>query len=270
MGAIAIALLVVAMVGAPQASQQAERNRDAADARERSGLLLEIAKHEGAHAPREVGAAIAAGLRDPNPVVRELALTVVISRAAGPMFSPDARADWIADREFIQALREQVVGALRDPNEDVREQAVGALASLDFDLDAKTVRLTALTVETLVARFYQELSAGVRAKIVAGFGTDRNAGGDAVRKLLLDAFADSSFSVRHAAFSGIDKLEPAVALSLVIERLSDQEVQVRLQAAIALARFRSLIPEQRATIRRAAEREKDPQVLEFLRRVDTQ
>lgn len=117
------------------------------------------------------------GLKSGDPSIRELALAAVVSRAAGEKFAPNspAASDWNADRLAIQELRAPVIGALQDPVDAVHVQAVSAIASLDYDISSHEVKMSSATAEVLVHQFYIDKSAPVRASIVGGFGTDRDA-----------------------------------------------------------------------------------------------
>src|SRR5207253_4262969 len=129
-------------------------------------------------------------------------------------------------------LRPLVIRALQtDPDEKVRAEAITALASLDFSIVASEVQMSAATQKLLIERFYVDRSAKVRAKIIGGLGSDEGVETAAVRKLLADAFRDTDYRVRHAAMSGVQKLDRDTAISLVVKQLADQKREVRAQAA---------------------------------------
>jgi hypothetical protein len=120
-----------------------------------------------------VSAVIFDALTSGEPLVRELALAAVVSRAAGPAYSQDpvVMSNWALDRSPIQQLRPAVRAALADPDERVRHQAVAAVASLDFQ-PGGSLRIRDETVAALIHRFSIEPSHRVRAKIVGGFASD--------------------------------------------------------------------------------------------------
>jgi HEAT repeat protein len=158
-----------------------------------------------------------------------------------------------------------VIRLLRfDSAEAVRLEAVTALVSLDFNVVAPDVEVAQATQQLIIERFYVDLSARVRAKIVAGFGTDTTADSIAIRKLLTDAFADPDYRVRHAAMSGVDKLDRGIALSLVVKQLEDPHRGVRAQAASVLLKFGPVASTYRADIEQHLKRERDLQVRELL------
>jgi hypothetical protein len=241
-----------------------------ADPKGKKDVLAQIIQHRSTTNGELVAGIIRIALVEQNTTIRDLALTAVISRAAGPRFvaAGDVLTDWHLDHTPIQALRPEIVRLLRsDSEETVRVQAVGALASLDFNIGMTNVELTVPTQELLVQRFYGDASGMVRAKIVAGFGTDRLVDSAVVRRLFTDAFADPDHRVRHAAMSGVDKLDRMIALQLVVSLIGDRNRSVRAQAAAVLLKFGSAASNSLPQLEAALRDEQDPQVIQLLQAV---
>jgi HEAT repeat protein len=250
---------------AQDVASPAARFRAATSADKRE-TLAKIIRHQLPDGPEDIVAIIRIALKDSDVTIRETALAAVVSRAAGPRFtrSKAVADDWRRDRAAIQTLRPLMIETLRDRAENVRLQAVASLASLDFSMATRDPALTLETQQALIDRFYTEESAAVRAKIAAGFGTDRTADSAAVRELLSDAFHDPDRRVRHAASSGAAKLGP-LAIPLLVQQLGDQDRSVRMQAAAVLAKAGPEAAVHLAEIEEALKTEQDSAVRQQLR-----
>jgi hypothetical protein len=91
------------------------------------------------------------------------------------------------------------------------------------------------SIDHVVQRFNVEKDPSVGARIVAGFGTDRNADGESITRTIDAAFSDPAARVRHAATAGASKLGTR-GDELLIGLLGDSNPSVRLQAIASLAR----------------------------------
>ena len=237
-----------------------------ASSAQKTSALTQIIKHEFVASADTLAGILTAGLSDAEPRVREATLAAIVSRAAGPRFSRTTAVinDWVAEQVNVRRLRPRIIGALQDSSEAVRLQAVAALASLDFDIASSDLELSPATQQILIQRFYADPSARVRAKIVAGFGTDPVINTPAATKVFLDAFRDPDYRVRHAAASGTGKLERSTAIALVVEQLRDPNRSVRIQAATILTRFGPAALSHLSDVQSALEGERDPEVRRFL------
>jgi len=116
------------------------------------------------------------------------------------------------------------------------------------------------TERLLTATYYAESSGVVRAKIIGGLATDPRLHSTGIGRVLVDAFGDPDPRVRHAATSGVVKLDGAVALPLLLRQLQDDDRGVRGQSASVLARYGSTAVTVLPQIAAALARERDPQV----------
>jgi len=239
-----------------------------ADHEQKTQTLVSLIRHQSASDPDTTAGLIAAALSDPDDRIREAGLAAIVSRAAGPKFDRSAPVadEWLAEHQRMESLRPAAIGALDDSAEAVRVQAIAAVASLDFDPSKSDVSMSENTQQLLARRFYEDPSPRVRAKIVSGFGTDVGASSPAARKLLIQGFNDPDYRVRHAAMSGVAKLDPDVAIDLVVQQLADDHRDVRVQAASVLATFGSSAAGKLDRIEERIAQEPDPQVRQLLQR----
>lgn len=253
---VAFLLLCVASASAQDTPTAADFR--ASEIAQKRGMLLQIFLHEKAARPEDIADVIRAGIKDEDPTIREAALAVIVSRAAGPhmLRTPAIRDDWRNDRQALQALRPQVAEALQDQVEAVRVEAVTALASLDFDPAQSDLELSFTTVELLVRHFYADSSPKVRAKIVGGFSTDRTVNSAGVRRLLIDAFDDDDHRVRHAASFGADRLGRD-GIPLLVRLLRDSQRAVRSQAALMLTKLGPEASDYLSQVEEAIAQERD-------------
>jgi HEAT repeat protein len=243
-------------------AQQAASGFASANTGEKGRVLVQLIRHQGSTPPEVTAEIIRLGLTDPSTVIREAALSAVVSRAAGPYFDggPATVTDWIADRDPIQRLRPQVTAALKDVDESVRVAAIQALVSLDFDIATQQAELSNETERLLIAMYHADKSGRVRAKIVGGLATDRTSDPKNVRQLLVGAFDDPDPRVRQAASGGAEKLDRDVALPLLVRHLEDADRGVRGESASVLARYGTTAAIFLPQIEEALGRERDPQV----------
>jgi hypothetical protein len=261
-------VLVFDRVGSAAAQREASRDEKfrALEVAQKRQVLVNIIRHAPPSPPSDIEAVIRAALADADSTIREGALAAVVSRAAGQRFIDNARFadDWRADYRVIQSLRPEVVRALADPDEAVRVEAIAALASLDFVPSNGTVELSAASREKLIARFYTDEKPRVRAKIVAGFGTDQTHDPAQTRKVMLDAAKDSDFRVRSAAATGAASLGEE-GLTLLVKFLGDEHRAVREQAALMLMKVGPAASAHVAEIDKAIQGEQDPTVKQRLK-----
>lgn len=258
--------LVFATIAVAAEEQRPLEHGRTPELREKGSALMMLIEHQINPPSEEIASIVRRGLHDINASVRELALAAVVSRAGGPHFSQEAPVlnDWVADRSAMQGLRSEVTAALQDQAVNVRLQAVSALASLDYDLPSGEVHLHPDTISDLVRQFNLDKSPSVRAKIVSGFGTDRDVNSEAVRGTIQAAFSDVDARVRHAATAGAAKLGTR-GDELLIGLLSDSNRSVRLQAIASLASEGSGIAEYLERLKSVLANERDPEVLTRLR-----
>lgn len=234
-----------------------------ASAEDKRLVMIEITLHRSSLTSERMVAIIGAALNDPNPVMRGQALSTIVARAGGPWIARgDARVSaWERDHGPLQTLRPAILAALMtDPDTRVREAAVGALASLDFDLRERRSSPQPETERILVGRFYVEPEGSVRATILSGFASDPALASEQVKGLLTDAFKDADRRVRQYAAVGAAKLDPPVAMSLLLKTLRDSDPGVRTQSAQTFAKLGAHAAPHLGSLKAALGRESDPQV----------
>ena len=239
-----------------------------ANPEQRKQALFAIVVHESTVSDSQRVEIITLALSDPT--LRENALAAVVSRAAAPVMGPpvngldEFRGQWAADLVNLQSLRPAIEGALRDLDERVRDRAIAALASLDFDKDTLSVRMSPRTQQLLVDLYDSESSSRVRQRIVRGFAGESTAPSAEVRQLLTRAFSDRDPAVRGAATPAAEKFSVDVAMPLLIALLSDENRDVRLQAVITMMKMRERARPHVDDLRTRLTVEKDPQIREML------
>ena len=240
----------------------------AASPEQRKQALFAIVVHESTVSDSQRVEIITLALSD--PLLREGALAAVVSRAAAPVLGPAPnglavfRREWVADLSNLQPLRPTIEAALRDLDERIRDRAIAALATLDFDENTMTVRLSPRTQRLLVDLYYSESSSRVRRRIVAGFADESIAPSAEVRQLLMRSFSDPDPSIRHAATPAAEKFSIDVAFPLLIAQLSDENRDVRMQTVITIMKMRERAHPLVEDLRTRLSVEADPQVREML------
>ena len=240
----------------------------AANPEQRKQALFAIVVHESTVADSERAAIIALALSDPT--LRENALAAVVSRAAAPVMGPvvngaeEFKRQWLADLANLQPLRPAVEGALQDLDERIRDRAIGALASLDFDVNTLSIRLSPRTQKLLVDRYDLESSARVRRRIVAGFAGESTAPSAEVRQLLMRAFSDPDPVIRGAATPAAQHLPIDVAMPLLLTQLADDSRDLRMQAILTIMKMSERARGHVEDLRTRLTIETDPQIREML------
>lgn len=256
----AIPLILIATPAAAQKSPRTAEEFNRAGASERRSVIKSIIEHQSSLPASNQAELIREALLDSDPIMRLGGLAAIVSRripGQGITLTP-AEAQL-----FGKVLRFHVIRALDDPSERVRREAVGALASVDFVTGAQH-GITPDTERILAQRFYLDVDAGVRARIVSGLASETGTLSSEAQRVLLDAFGDSDRRVRHTATFGVLRLEPTIGLEQLVRLISDSDRGVRVQAALTIAKFGPNGAQYNADLRRALETEQDAQVREAL------
>jgi hypothetical protein len=234
-----------------------------ASAEDKRSTIIEITLNKLSLPVEQMVAILGAALEDPNPIMRGQALTTIVSKAVGPWIGAgdDRVRAWEREHVPLRSLRPAILSALTtDPEPRVREAAVRALASLDFDLRERRSSPHPETEAILVGRYHAEPEGSVRATIVSGFASDPVPASEQVQELLTDAFKDADRRVRQSAVAGATRVDPPVALSLLIKALRDPDAGVRMQSALTFAKLGAQAAPHLGSLQAALGRESDPQV----------
>jgi len=214
---------------------------EAASPKAKLNVLAGIAMHSVQLPAEDTIALVKAGLLEPDRDVRRQALMAVASRSAGPLFSGGdskprqerIREEWWSENALIAELRPHVLTALGDPDPEVRLDAVKALASMDFDIRERELKLKAQTVDDFAAHYARETKGYVRAEIVKSFALISQ-DSPRIRQVLLSALNDPDIWVRRYALDGSKRLRLSEALPKAVEALSDTDWEVRFKGVRVL------------------------------------
>jgi HEAT repeat protein len=262
---LTLLLLVVAIPSVLHSQRLVTTAEDfrAASAEDKRFTIIQITLNKSSLSIEQMVGIIGAALDDPNPLMRGQALSTIVSRAGGPWIERgDARVRaWEREHVPLRSLRPAILAALTtDPEPRVRQAAVRALTSLDFDLREGRSSPQPETEAFLVGRYHAEPEGRVRATIVSGFALDHAPASDSVQGLLTDAFTDADRRVRQYAAAGAARLDPTVAMSLLVKALRDPDPGVRRQSALTFAKLGAQVAPHLGSLRAALAGERDPQV----------
>lgn len=201
---------------------------------ERQALLTnlrDIATAKCANPAGQVASALTAALEDGDSNVHTQALEIV---AGCRLF---ARFMETPQTPVLKALRPHLIRSLRDGDPAVRREAVTALTSLDATgTQGRLVVLPRNTYVDLKGAYDTEPSPPVRSRIVQVFA--QSVGGTSIQtSLLLHALNDPDDSVVRFAVHGVGEHRIADGMSKVGALLLSPNLNVRLAAPQALAKF---------------------------------